>query len=369
MLELNTISAAQSYDQDAVSAVLAEMDGRIASLAAKSAGVMATNPARFSDYAEEFRQDALVTLLEYLPRWSGETADDFIAYLYGAMAAELKRKVTNERHTGADADAISVFKSMVTEAGGDLHLAEKLAQTVPPKGKRLSADRANAARLAWQGTVSIDKTSGDDDDTSILHTLAAPADEPQEVRPKVGRGAALEALAVLHRYSTNYHTLNALPTCVANVDMIEDTLTVPREAEARKHVLDAVAILRSYVSTATDAALADDLRDVSDERRDSRVVKIENVTTALGKLSPGQRNALHLTWGIDGAQEFGDGDGSDLAGFAEAMGTTEGSAKKTRSIAKVSFVKHYVPMVATSEDDAAEWRKAAADERAKGGRK
>jgi DNA-directed RNA polymerase specialized sigma24 family protein len=156
-LTLTQITAAQAYDQDAVTAVLAEMDSRIASLAAKSAGTLATNPARYADYAEEFRQEAMVALLEYLPRWSGDSVDAFREYLYGAMAGELKAKVGAERNSGVDRDAFSTFKAMVAEADGDLHLAEKLAQTKPPKGKRLSADRANAARLAWQGPVSIDK--------------------------------------------------------------------------------------------------------------------------------------------------------------------------------------------------------------------
>jgi DNA-directed RNA polymerase specialized sigma24 family protein len=362
------ITAAQAYDQDAVTAVLAEMDSRIVSLAAKSAGSLATNPARYADYAEEFRQDAMVALLEYMPRWSGDSVDAFREYLYGAMAGELRAKVGAERNSGVDRDAFSTFKAMVAEADGDLHEAEKLSQTKPPKGKRLSKDRALAARLAWQGPVSIDKTSDDDDETSILHTLAV-TDETPDVRPKVGHGAALEALAVLHRYTTAREVLRKLPATAEDVDTIEDAIAVPRDADVRRYVLGAVAILRSYVSTVADGELANDLRDVSDDRRDERAAKIGNVHTALGKLSPGQRGALHFTFGIDGAQEFGDGDGSDVAGLAEAMGTTEGSAKKTRSVAKVSFVKHYIPLVATSEDDAQAWHAAAAEARKNAGRK
>jgi DNA-directed RNA polymerase specialized sigma24 family protein len=345
ILTLAQIHAAQTNDLDAIRAVLAEMDSRITRLANKAAGGLATNPARYSDYAEEFRQDALVALFEYLPRWEGDSVDAFREYLYGAIAGELKAKTNAERNAGVDRDAFSTFKAMM-EITSDVFEAEKLAQTVPAKGKRLSADRAFAARLAWQGPVSIDKTSDDDDETSILHTLAVTDESNDEIRPKVGRGAALEALAVLQTYSTAREVLSALPVSVSDVDTIEDTLTVPRDEMTRRYVLDAVAILRSYVSTTTDSDLATDLRDVSDDRREERAAKHEDVNTALDKLSPGQRGSLVHSFGIGGVECYGWGDGCDLEGLAEALNTTTGSAKKTRSVAKVSFTKHYVARVA-----------------------
>lgn len=369
-LTLAQVHAAQTNDLTAIGAVLTEMESRITALAAKAAGTLATNPARFADYAEEFRQDAAVALFEYLPRWQGDSVDAFREYLYGAIAGELKAKVGAERHSGADRDAMSVFKQMMAEADNNLHLAEKMAQTKPPKGKRLSADRAHAARLAWQGPVSIDKTSNDDDETSILHTLAVVDETPDEIRPKVGHGAALEAFAVLRRYAGLHLNLNGVTA--ADIADLLDMVTVPRDESVRRYVLDAVAILRSYVSTVADGDLATDLRDVTDERRDFRAAKIADVHTVLdymAKRAPMQRNALVLTFGINGEQEFGDGDGSDLAGLAEALKTTTGSAKKTRSVAKQKFEQRYVPMVATSEDDAKAWHAAAAEERAKGGRK
>lgn len=361
------ITAAQAYDQDAVTAVLAEMDSRIVSLAAKSAGILATNPARYADYAEEFKQDAMVALLEYLPRWAGDSVDAFREYLYGAMAGELKAKVSAERHAGVDRNAFSTFKAMVAEADGDLYLAEKLAQTLPEKGKRLSADRANAARLAWQGPVSIDKTSDDDEETSILHTLAV-TDETPDVRPKVGHGAALEALAVLQRYSSARSVLSALPRSAEDVDAIEDTVTITRDSA--KYVTEAVAILRSYVSTVADGALAEDLREVADERREERAARIGMVHASLdGMRSATQAEAVRMSFGIAERKCFGTGDSGDLEGLAEALDVTPVQARDARSRGFKSFAKGFIKLFATSDEHAAELTAEAAKNLSPRGRK
>lgn len=368
MLTLAQIHAAQSNDLDAIAAVLSEMEGRIARLAAQSAGSLATNPARYTDYAEEFRQDAAVALFEYLPRWDGDSVDNFREYLYGAIAGELRAKLNQERNAGVDRDAFSTFKAMVAEADGDLFKAEKLAQTMPPKGKRLSADRAFAARLAWQGPVSIDKTSDDDDETSILHTLAS-IDETPEVRPKVGRGAALEALAVLHRYTTARDVLRALPEAAEDVEAIEDALIVPRDPAVRRWVLDAVAILRSYVSTTTESQIAADLRDVADDRRDERAAKIADVRLALDKIRPSRRVVLVHSFGIDGAEEFGWGDGCDREGLAQFLGFTLNTCKVNLSQARSEFAASYIAVVATTDAAKLAWETAAAECRKQAGRK
>src|ERR1044072_333587 len=75
------------------------------------------------------------------------------------IEAVLKDKVREARNQGADEDALKVFASMLEKADGDVYLAEKFAQTVPPKGRRLSAARAQAARMSWQGTQSFEALS------------------------------------------------------------------------------------------------------------------------------------------------------------------------------------------------------------------
>jgi hypothetical protein len=356
---------------DGIRAVLDEMNGRIDRLASQTASGMATNPARYTDYVNDFRQDAMVTLFEYLPRWQGDSVDEFRAYLYGAISGDLKAKAHAERNPGADRDAVSVFKAMVELAEGDVYKAEKLAQTVPPKGKRISADRANAARLAWQGAVSIDKTSDDDDESSIMHTLAV-TDETPQVSPKVGHGAALEALAVLHRYSSAREALSALPAKPEDVDAIEDAVKVPRDESERRYVLDAVAILRSYVSTATDGDLIEELREVADERKDERAAKngmVHAVLDDMSKRAKMQRDSLVMSFGIGGALCFGTGDSGDLDGLAEAMGVSYEQARLARVKGFKGFAKRFIALAAGTEAEAIALNEAATDNLSRGGRK
>jgi hypothetical protein len=217
--------------------------------------------------------------------------------------------------------------------------------------------------------VSIDKGSDDDETGSLADTLVAPVEPVAEIRPKVGTGAALEALGVLQRYSAAYGVLNALPGAAEDVDAIEDAVTLPRDPEERRYVLDACAILRSYVSTATDGDLAEDLRDESDERKDERAGKIGMIRSALDRMGKGQRDVLTHSFGVAGALDFGWGDGCDMEGLCEALGITYDNAKVQRSKARVAFAKYFIALVAISEADAIEWATAAAEMRKPAGRK
>lgn len=155
-LTLGQIRDAQNNGLSGTSAVLEAMNGRLDKLADAAARRMFTNGYRFEEHREDFRQDAALAMFEALPRFSGDTVDGFFGFMWATVEGVLLDKVRSMRNQGADADAIKVFASMLEKADGDVFLAEKFAQTVPPKGRRLSADRAEAARLAWQGTASLD---------------------------------------------------------------------------------------------------------------------------------------------------------------------------------------------------------------------
>jgi RNA polymerase sigma factor (sigma-70 family) len=374
-LTIAQVRAAQANDTFGIAAVLTEMEERISRLASQAA-------RRLNDsgsYREDFAQDAREALFLALPRAEGDDVDRVIGFLYSSMADALKDKVRAARYVGVDKDAVKVFMSVLEDAEGDPYKAEQLAQTVPPKGLRLSADRANAARLAWQGAVSIDKES--DDDASIADTLAV-VDETPQVRPKVGRGAVLEALSVLERHvsvprdaDTREALLKALDAMQTGfvtpdqADTMADCVRVPANPQTRRYVLDAVAILHSAASTADDGDLVEELRDVSDERRDERAARIGTIRTALDKMGAQQRDILAHSFGIGGVEEFGWGDGCDLTGLAERLGTTYGNAKKQRSAAKVSFAKYYIALAAATEDEALALAEAATEMRKPGGRK
>jgi hypothetical protein len=118
---------------------------------------------------------------ESLPRFEGDSVDSFYGFIYATVEARLldATRETRTGATGADSDAVKVFGQMLKTADGDPFLAEKLCQTVPAKGRRLSADRASAARMAWQGTDSLDvpaPNAGDDVYSSLAESLEIPAD-------------------------------------------------------------------------------------------------------------------------------------------------------------------------------------------------
>jgi RNA polymerase sigma factor (sigma-70 family) len=366
MITLAHIYAAQSNDSDAISAVLTEMNERVGVLASQAARRMNGH----GEHADDFAQDAREAVLTAIPRYIGASVDGFLGFLYSSAQNALKDKVRAARYQGADKDAVKVFMSMMELADSDAHKAEALAQTEPPKGLRLSAERAKAARVAWQGSVSIDRPNGDDDESpSLADTLAVEDETPDVIRPKVGHGAALEALAVLQRYSSAYGVLNALPADAEAVDAIEDAVRLPKDATERRYVLDACAILRSYVSTAQDGDLSDDLRDLSDERRDERAAKVGMVRAALDRMGAGQRLVLVHSFGIDNAEDFGWGDGCDLDGLATKLACTPDNAKVQRSKGRMAFAKYFIALVATTEAEALSWAAAAAEARKSAGRK
>ncbi|MFE6159831.1 sigma factor [Streptomyces sp. NPDC056486] len=157
-LAFETVRAAQDNDLAATTAVLEATEGRVSYLSEKAARRFAPYGGdRYMDAREEFAQIARIAVWEALPRFTGETVDAFFAFIYSTAEGKLTDALRDMRHgnAGADKDAIKVFASMLDRADGDVFLAAKLAQTVPPKGQRLSADRAEAARLAWEGDVSI----------------------------------------------------------------------------------------------------------------------------------------------------------------------------------------------------------------------
>jgi RNA polymerase sigma factor (sigma-70 family) len=372
MLTVETIEAAKTNDLAAISTVVEETEGRIKALADKFARRMSAHSgSMFAHYREEFAQIGRVTVWESIARHQGASIDSFFAFMHHTVEGAMRHHARVDRCSGADVDAQKVFSTMLDEAEGDPFKAEKLAQTLPPKGRRLSADRAQAARMAWMGAVSIDAQSGDDD-SSIAHTLAAHDEEP-EVRPKVGHGAALEALSVLRRYTSVTIPLIAprelsdnLPALVA---VLEDAVTVPREAFARRAVLDAMAILRSAVSTATDGELAEDLRDATDKAHADSAAKRQRVHTVLQSMGAGQREILLHSFGIDGAADFGHGDSGDLKGLAAHLGITPRMVQDRRKHARRSFATRYIALAAESEAEAVAMAEAAQRMMAPGGRK
>lgn len=163
-MNITTIRAAADNDMVAIAAVIDNMEPRVLKLAAQAARRIAPTGPRFEGYREEFAQVGRIALFQALSRFTGDTVDAFHAYAHSTIHNALLDAVREERNpaTGADKDALKIFASMLERADGDVYLAEKLAQSIPPAGRRLSADRASAARLSWQGSMSLQSAGGDD---------------------------------------------------------------------------------------------------------------------------------------------------------------------------------------------------------------
>lgn len=179
-LTIEDVRAAQGNDLAATATVITATESRVGRLAATAAQRMGYQTA---EYREEFEQVGRIAVWESLKRFDGETVDDFYAFVYRTVENALMDAVRSERNgaTGADADAMKVFASMLTVAGGDVYLAERISQTLPPKGRRLGPDRANAARMAWQGTVSVDAPTGAAEGRSYAETLATDYGIPEDL--------------------------------------------------------------------------------------------------------------------------------------------------------------------------------------------
>jgi len=354
MLTFATLQRAQDKDRAALKQVIQHSEERVMSLAAKAANRMAPHGgAGFANYREEFAQIGRIAVWDALQRFTDETVESFERFTFTTIETKLKDAVRTERNGGAGADenAVKTFAAMVEAAEGDVYAAMKMCQTLPPAGRRLSPDRADAARLAWQGAVSLDKplvANRGTDSGTLADFLPSIADEEPdgEIRPKVGHGAALEALSVLKRYADvtvgrmtpGEFTAN-LPTLV---ESLEDVVILPRDPQTRRYVLDAMRVLRSAVSTSTEGAVADDLRDVSDDRRADSTERNDRVNGVLESMGANQRIVLKHSFGIGGASDFGDGDSTDREGMTEALGMSWINVKAHRTKGYKAFAKRYV---------------------------
>jgi RNA polymerase sigma factor (sigma-70 family) len=376
VLSIDTIRAAQDNDLAATADVIDHMESRVNALAGKAAQRMAPHGGhRFYNYRDEFLQVARLTVWEALSRFTDDNVESFERFMYVTVSTALQDAVRNERNVvaGADENAMKTFATMVEAADGDVYEAEKLSQTLPPAGRRLSKDRANAARLAWQGHASLDQPvsshngSGTQTVATLADTIAVTDEEPDgEIRPKVGHGAALEALQVLNRYASVSVGRMTPGEFAANlpklVESLEDVVTLPRDPQTRRYVLEAMGVLAAAVSTSGDGDLAEDLKDVSDDRRAESAEKHERVHNVLDSMGEGQRVVLVHSFGIKGAADFGWGDTGDIDGLCGFLGMTPVNLRGSRSKARKTFAKRYVGAVAVERPDHAKALEAAAAE-------
>jgi hypothetical protein len=168
------VLAAQSGDIPAISAIVAATDPIIGKLAWETARKVGNGAQHVATLADEFESVARCAVWELVSRYdvAKSRESNFLTYAHSRLQGAISDSLYATQNSGADTDAVRVFAQCLKIAGGDAALAERLCQTLPEAGRRLGADRANAARLAYQGLRSLDEPAAGEGGT-VGDSLAA----------------------------------------------------------------------------------------------------------------------------------------------------------------------------------------------------
>lgn len=245
-----TFAKAKAGDRDAGASVLFEMEGRLSYLARRASKLAegdASDGLRDA-YTEDLTQEAFAIAWRCLVRYEGQELDGYRAYAFRYVEKELPARArdllngtdddtdgkklfaqmvkhfreADVRHNLAPADYVNMAEAAVQDRG----LVATLNGGAYKSRVRMSPEAAAAARLAYQGAVSIYTPTGSEDaDTTIADTLAgiAAADEEADV-------------AVV-----GYRPIQ----WVQAVHALENELTVPKDADTREAVFTAMDRFRT----------------------------------------------------------------------------------------------------------------------------
>ncbi|KOG22019.1 hypothetical protein [Streptomyces viridochromogenes] len=258
-----TLAAAQAGNRDAGASILADLESRFAALARRTAARTEGDASEGlrSAYVEDLTQEAALIAWECLVGYEGDSVDGFRAYAFRYVERELPARARDMMNgTDDDSDGKKLFAQMVKHfraadvnhqmiEADYVNLAESAVQD---KGLvatlnggayksrvRMSPEAAYAARLAYQGAISIYvPTAGEDADTTIADTLADPT-------------AVNDLDVVLGGYRPIQWVLPAL--------VLEDNLATPKDDVQRGLVLLALDRFRAGTVTETDLELMEGL--------------------------------------------------------------------------------------------------------------
>jgi len=356
-------SAQSDMSGDAANDLIRDLEPLLAEHAARAAGRMPRG--NFSFYLDEFKQVARIQAWECLARFEGETTEEFARYVSASVANALRDAVSAEKFgdKGVGRVAMHFFAKAVERADGDLDRAEQIVQTEMESGRGFSAERAKAARAAWQGTESLDympaggQTWGDiltatEDDVSVdegaaptftdrLIRFAADVLEGHTVLPtdEKGRHAVLGALAAARLGSVT----------VKDVDVLSEAVRVPADATERRTVTEAFAILAAATQAGhLSLSQAGDYSATSEKGNGvgARMVKRHGlVREVLAKLAKSQRIPMEMLYGFTDTHVE---TSKELAGL---LGKSVSSVQKGLSTGRKRFAELYTELVT---DDPAE---------------
>jgi RNA polymerase sigma factor (sigma-70 family) len=174
-LSEHQIAAAKANDLSAVSAVVAATDGRVVQLARKYA---TTGTRTDLDLADDLAQIGREAVWQAIGRFEGTDVAQFFAFINRTLEGVLSDERRRGTRQGVNQQAAKDFERAVTLAGGDPHEAERLASSTAAMGlRKMSPEMAYAARLAWQGTDSLDAPlPGSEGSQTLADTIGVPED-------------------------------------------------------------------------------------------------------------------------------------------------------------------------------------------------
>ncbi|ADE43480.1 RNA polymerase sigma factor [Streptomyces phage phiSASD1] len=392
-----TLAAAKAGNRDAAASILAELESRFSAIARRT---VARTEGDASDglrdaYTEDFLQEAHVIALECLAGYEGDSVDAYRAYAFTYVERELAARGRDMLNgTDDDSDGKKLFAQMVKHfravdvnhsmtAADYVNLAESAVQDkglvatlnggVYKSRIRMSPEAAYAARLAYQGMISIfTPTAGEDAETTIADTLVdadtveSAADATQAgYRPVqwVIPSRTLEATLVLPRHEgartallltvdrfragtvteEDLDLVEALPCRSAElgaaVDMLRALFNQRQEepSASSAETQEAAALGRGSVALNAQRAIL--------EKATEDAVKRALVRRVLGLLSPRQAYIMAATFGFMGKFK----DDAQVAREMSRAGIADIDAsrvRKDRDKARAAFTKKWADLVA-----------------------
>ncbi|MGW3739835.1 sigma-70 family RNA polymerase sigma factor [Streptomyces sp. NPDC005146] len=193
-LTASQIVEAKAGDPDAATVVLRELEGLLSSLAWR------VDRANAEDLAQVGRESVWTALR----RFRGDTVGEFINYAHRTATGAMTDARKEQQRQGVSRSVAADFEKALRVADGDPYLAGILATAPEVMGvRRMTPETAYAARVSYEGTVSLDLPV--EDSGSLAEALPdnSPADDSE------ARTTAAEARTrfVLRRLGKQHRTV------------------------------------------------------------------------------------------------------------------------------------------------------------------
>ncbi|MEU0764816.1 sigma-70 family RNA polymerase sigma factor [Streptomyces microflavus] len=148
------ISAAKDNDLGAVSAIIRETEALVQAKARQYAGSVDEHG---NALAEDLAQVGRIAVWQSIEKFDGDTPQAFMAYIDRALHNALSEARRAETRPGVTPYAAADFEKALTLACGDPYDAERIATTDEMGERKMSPDRAYAARLSWLGLEYLER--------------------------------------------------------------------------------------------------------------------------------------------------------------------------------------------------------------------